>query len=190
MEELQNHKKRVRDGSDESDLDFPEVKKIRDDLLGLLDDSDPESLGQDLDSVMKSFEQEISASSSSPVPIVDLTSESGESQPDLGFLLEASDDELGLPPSSINLSSGEVKGGVETELARVDSAQSSGVGGELWGFEDQIPTYDSFGLGVGDSNYSSDYVGFDDSLFEYSNVCFDSSDFSDLSWRLGGMPAE
>lgn len=189
MEELQSHKKRARDGSDELELDLPEVKKIRDDLLALLDDSDPDSLCQDLDSVMKSFEQEISASSSSPVPVVDLTSESGESLPDLGYLLEASDDELGLPPSANNLSSGEVRGGAETELIRVDSSGSSGIGGELWGFEDQIPTYESFGLGVGDSNCSSEYVGFDDSLFEYSNVCFDS-DFSDFSLRLGGVPTE
>ncbi|KAJ6768670.1 T6J4.11 PROTEIN [Salix koriyanagi] len=189
MEGLQSHKKRARDGSDESELDLPEVKKIRDDLLALLDDSDPDSLCQGLDSVMKSFEQEISASSSSPVPVVDLTSESGESLPDLGYLLEASDDELGLPPSANNLSSGEVRGGAETELIRVDSSGSSGIGGELWGFEDQIPTYESFGLGVGDSNCSGEYVGFDDSLFEYSNVCFDS-DFSDFSLRLGGVPTE
>ncbi|CAK7326561.1 unnamed protein product [Dovyalis caffra] len=190
MEESHNNKKRVRDDSCESELDLPEVKKIREDLLGILDDSDPDSLGQDLDSVMKSFEQEISASTSSSVPVVDLTSESGESQPDLGYLLEASDDELGLPPSSINSTSEEVKGGEETKIVRVDSAESSGIGGEVWRFDDQIPTYDSFGLGVGDSNYNSEYVAFDDGLFEYSNVCFDSSEFSDFSWRLGGMPAE
>ncbi|KAJ6891156.1 hypothetical protein NC651_024612 [Populus alba x Populus x berolinensis] len=168
MEELQNNKKRVRDDAFELELDLPEVKKIREDLLGINDDSDPDSLGQDLDSVMKSFELEISA--------FDLTSESGESRPDLGYLLEASDDELGLPPSIIS-SSEEVKGEEETELVRVDSAESSGIGGEIWGFEDQIPIYDSFGMG-------------DDGLFEYSNACFDSSEFVDLSWRFGGMPAE
>ncbi|KAG6424512.1 hypothetical protein SASPL_114930 [Salvia splendens] len=30
--------------------------------------------------------------------IVELVSDSGESRPDLGYLLEASDDELGIPP--------------------------------------------------------------------------------------------
>ncbi|KAJ6312539.1 hypothetical protein OIU77_014123 [Salix suchowensis] len=153
MEELQNNKKRVRDDFLELELDLPEVKKIREDLLGTLDESDPDSLTQDLDSVMKSFEQEISASS---------------------------DDELGLPPT-INSSSEEVKGEEENELVQIDSTESSGIGGELWGFEDQIPTYDSFGLGVGDSNYNSGYVAFDDGLFEYSNVCFGSSEFLDLS---------
>uniref|UniRef100_A0A6N2N1I0 Uncharacterized protein n=1 Tax=Salix viminalis TaxID=40686 RepID=A0A6N2N1I0_SALVM len=180
MEELQNNKKRVRDDFLELELDLPEVKKIREDLLGTLDESDPDSLTQDLDSVMKSFEQEISACTSSPAPVVDLTSESAESRPDLGYLFEASDDELGLPPT-INSSSEEVKGEEETELVQIDSTESSGIGGELWGFEDQIPTYDSFGLGVGDSNYNSGYVAFDDGLFEYSNVCFGSSEFLDLS---------
>lgn len=185
MEELSN-KKRVRDDSDELGLDLPEVKKIREDLLGILDDSDPDPAIHDLDSVMKSFEKEISASSSSPVPVVDLTSESGESKPDLGYLLEASDDDLGLPPS-INSLRDEVKS-QETELVQVDSAVSSGMG-DLWGFEDQIRSYDSFGLGVVE-NYNSEYVPFDDELFGYSNVCFDSSEFSDYSWRRGSMSAE
>jgi hypothetical protein len=43
------------------------------------------------------------ACTSSPAPVVDLTSDSGESQPELGYLLEASDDELGLPPSGNSL---------------------------------------------------------------------------------------
>ncbi|XP_057995343.1 uncharacterized protein LOC110633589 [Hevea brasiliensis] len=183
MEELIN-KKRVRE---EAELDFPEVKKIRDDLLSILDESDPDPTTQDLDSVMKSFEEEISASSSSPVVVVDLTSDSGESQPELGYLLEASDDELGLPPSSVT-SSGEENKNEVTELVRVDSVDSSENGG-FWGFDDQIPSYDSFELGVSE-NYNAEYAAFDDGLFEYSNVCFVSSEFPDDSWRLGTMPAE
>ncbi|OAY31305.1 uncharacterized protein LOC110630784 [Manihot esculenta] len=182
MEELSN-KKRARE--EEAELDFPEVKKIRDDLLGILDESDPDPTIQDLDSVMKSFQEEISASSS-PV-VVDLTSDSGDSQPDLGYLLGASDDELGLPPSSTASSGEETKNEV-TELVRVDSAESSGNDG-FWGFEDQIPSYDSFELGLVE-NYNTEYAAFDDSLFEYSNVCFVSSDFPDYSWRLGSTPAE
>ncbi|KAF2311112.1 hypothetical protein GH714_019551 [Hevea brasiliensis] len=161
MEELIN-KKRVRE---EAELDFPEVKKIRDDLLSILDESDPDPTTQDLDSVMKSFEEEISASSS-PVVVVDLTSDSGESQPELGYLLEASDDELGLPPSSVT-SSGEENKNEVTELVRVDSVDSSENGG-FWGFDDQIPSYDSFELGVSE-NYNAEYAAFDDGLFEYSN---------------------
>ncbi|KAM2541687.1 hypothetical protein TB2_021222 [Malus domestica] len=107
------NKKRDRDNSNDLVHDSAEVKRLREDLLGFLDDSDANPTTQDIDSVMKSFEEEIAAattfcqSSSRPAsetllasgPVVDLTSESGESKPDLGYLLEASDDELGLPPS-------------------------------------------------------------------------------------------
>ncbi|KAM6566287.1 hypothetical protein CsatA_025415 [Cannabis sativa] len=74
---------------------------------------------------MKSLEEEISAPSCSvtptPAPVVDLASESGESQPDLGYLLEASDDELGLLPSN---SGEDVLKEEETELVRVESGSS------------------------------------------------------------------
>ncbi|KAB1221049.1 hypothetical protein CJ030_MR3G018966 [Morella rubra] len=185
--EDRNNKKRVRDDSDDLyELDLPEVKRLREDLLDFLDDSEPDPTIQDLDSVMKSFEEEISPASSSPVQVVDLTLESGESQPELGYLLEASDDELGLPPSINN--SGEKVKNVETDLVRV-SSDSSEIG-DLWGFEDQFPCYDSFVLGAGDGyNNTSEYVAFD-GLFEYSDLYFDSSDFSDPSWRHGTLPAQ
>lgn len=185
--EGRNDKKRVRGDSDEfSESDSPEVKRLREDLLGFLDDTEPNPMIQDLDSVMKSFEEEISqACTSSPVPVVDLT-DSGESQPELGYLLEASDDELGLPPSGNSLGD-EVKNS-DTELGRV-SSYSSGIG-ELWGFEDQIPGYYSFefGAGIGYDN-TSEYVAFD-GLFEHSDVYFDSSDVSDPSWRHETLPAQ
>ncbi|XWS34030.1 hypothetical protein CRYUN_Cryun21dG0004600 [Craigia yunnanensis] len=177
MEEL-NSKKRVRDELAELDLELPEVKRLRDDLLDFLDDSDSLPVNQDLASVMKSFEEEISAAASTStesVPVVDLTSDSGESQPDLGYLLEASDDELGLPPPT---PTEKVRNEV-TELVHVDS-DSSGIG-ELWGFENQIHNYDSFEFGIGD-NYSGDHVAYD-GLFEYPDAYYDSSEFSGLLWR-------
>ncbi|KAJ0095253.1 hypothetical protein Patl1_16456 [Pistacia atlantica] len=171
MEELSgntNNKKRVRDDTAVAELDSPEVKRLRDDLLsGFLDESGPDPATQELDSVMKSFQEEIA--------VVDLTSsDSGESQPNLGYLLEASDDELGLPPSS-TVSCEEAKNDEVTELVRVSSG-SSGIG-ELWAFEDHITSYDSFELGI-------------NGLFEYSNVYFDSSEYSDFSWRHETLPAE
>ncbi|KAJ7954090.1 Carbohydrate-responsive element-binding protein [Quillaja saponaria] len=104
--EAQRDKKRVRDDSDEFGSDSVEVKKLRENLLEFLDDSDPDPSSHDLDSVMKSLQEEISAPCS-PVPLIDLTLESAESQPDIGYLLEASDYELGLPPG--NSSNEEVK---------------------------------------------------------------------------------
>lgn len=188
---LSNSKKRLREETADPEVDLPEVKKIRDDLLsGFLDESDPDPATVDLDSVMKSFEEEISASSSSPVQVVDLTSSDcgeGESQPELGYLLEASDDELGLPPSS-TVSSQEAKKDDVTELVRATS-DSSGIG-ELWGFDDQIPTYDSFEMGVSDFSAIGEYGGFDDRLFEYSDVYFDSTEVTDFSWRQETLPTQ
>ncbi|KAG6672498.1 hypothetical protein I3842_16G060400 [Carya illinoinensis] len=167
--EDRNNKKRVRDDLEESsELDSPEVKRLRENLLGFLDDSDPDPTFQDLASVMKSFEEEISRSTA---PVVDLTSDSGESPPELGYLLEASDDELGLPPS-------------------VPVTSESPCIGGLWGFEDQIPSYDSFEFVGGESyNDTAEYVAYD-GLFEYPDMYFDSSDFSDLSWRHETLPAQ
>ncbi|GFZ21413.1 hypothetical protein Acr_29g0005750 [Actinidia rufa] len=143
MEEL-NNKKRVRDDSDESELDSPE-----------------------------SFEEEISASPS-PVPVVELTSDSGESRPDFGFLLEASDDELGIPPST---TASPTDGSVE--WLRVWS--NSGAELSELGFEDQIPSYDSFDFGIagdGDNYNGNDDLEYSalDELFDYSDLGFGFSD--------------
>ncbi|TKY69364.1 hypothetical protein E2542_SST05637 [Spatholobus suberectus] len=172
--------KRVRDDSDELALESSEAKRLRDDLLEFLDDADPTPPSQDLDSVMRSLQEEIAA------PFVDPTSASGESQPQIGFLLEASDDELGLPPTGSSLDPEEKN--EEAELVRVAS-DSSGIG-ELWGFENQIPSYDSFELGTGEyyitnnnndnnnnntiSDNYSEYVAFD-GIFDNSDVYYDDS---------------
>ncbi|XP_022776952.1 uncharacterized protein LOC111318383 [Durio zibethinus] len=188
MEDLSS-KKRVRDDSAESDLDSPEVKRLRDDLLDFLEDSDSLPVNLDLASVMKSFEEEISptgSTSSALLPVVDLTSESGESQLDLGYLLEASDDELGLPPPTATTTGGEEVRSEVTELVRVDP-DSSGIG-DLWVFEDQNPNFDSFEFGIGD-NYNGDHVAYD-GLFEYSDVYYDCSELSGSLWRPETLSAE
>ncbi|KFK35061.1 hypothetical protein AALP_AA5G229900 [Arabis alpina] len=156
-------KKRVRHELDElCGVDSPDVKRLRDDLF---DDSGHDSVIQDLDSVMKSFEVELSTTTTTEQV-------SGETQPDLGYLFEASDDELGLPPpppppQTIPPPSYEEMEETVTELVRA-SSDSSEVG-ELCGFEDR----DVFG--------SLD-------LFEYSDVCLDSGDL--FSWRPEFLPAE
>ncbi|XP_039059898.1 uncharacterized protein LOC120203791 [Hibiscus syriacus] len=187
MDEL-NSKKRVRDDSNESDLDSPEVKRLRDDFLDLLDESDSLPVNQDLASVMKSFEDEISAAQSTSTesaPVVYLTSDSGDSQTDLGYLLGASDDELGLPPPMASTTGGEIRSEV-TDLAPVDS-HSSGIG-DLWGFEGQNRSYDSLELGFFD-NYYVDHVAYD-GLFEYADVYYDSSDISGQLWPPETLSAE
>ncbi|KAI3423509.1 uncharacterized protein J3R85_011016 [Psidium guajava] len=171
-------------------------KRLRDDLLGFLDDSDPDPGAPDLDSLMRSFQDEIEAAPASSLPspaaveVVDLTAESGDSKSELGYLQEASDDELGLPPSTTPLSA-EVAS-CEAELLRVAS-EAPGIS-EFWEFEDRIPGYgDSFQFGGGDGYGGGDedggYVSFD-GLFDYSDAGFDPSHLPEFSWRRGEtMPA-
>ena len=183
MADDNSNKKRLRDDSDEFEVESSEAKRIREDLLEFLNDSDPTHSTQDLDSVMKSLQEEISASNS-PASLR-VTSDSGESQAQIGYLLEASDDELGLPPPGYpSVHEGKKD---ETELARVLS-DSSGIG-DLWEFENQIPNYDLFDLGTGFGTYenNTEYVAFD-GIFNHSDIYYDSTDFSD-PWRHGTLPA-
>ncbi|KAK6773599.1 hypothetical protein RDI58_028837 [Solanum bulbocastanum] len=81
--------------------DSPEVKQIREEILDILDEqeilTDRLSKVEDLDSVMKSFEEEIVHAS-----IQQTNLDSVDPQLDLGYLLEASDNELGLPPTVLS----------------------------------------------------------------------------------------
>ncbi|KAF7819865.1 uncharacterized protein G2W53_025320 [Senna tora] len=140
-------------------VDSDDPVLIQNDLLNILDDTDNipdrENTMQDLDSVIKSFEEEILASGPpDPDPIPEL-------QMDLGYLLEASDDELGLPPS---VTHGEETKPAESEaLERVGSDNTVG----SLGFEDEIAGYDSVGHGGG--------VGFD-GLLDYPESIGDPYD--------------
>ncbi|XP_009804742.1 uncharacterized protein [Nicotiana sylvestris] len=172
-------KKRVRDNSAELEINSPEVKRLREDLLDdLYDPSEFCSSNHDLDSFMKSFEDEITTS---PEPATArVSSDSGESQPELGYLLEASDDELGLPPATES----------ETELVGVCS-ESAELSNELLGFDGEIPGYDPFDLGIVESeqysaNVIGEYVGLD-GLFDHSDLGFGSGDFL---WRPETLPAQ
>ncbi|XP_015070900.1 uncharacterized protein LOC107015215 [Solanum pennellii] len=169
-------------------LDSTEAKQIREDILDILEEPDaltecpPEV--QDLDSVMKSFEEEILHHSplNDTQTVLDLTpSESGDSQPDLGYLLEASDDELGLPPT-ISPANDQVN----VESAVMPEAAEFA---NMAGFEDEMLNYDTFDFGmdhevrVGD-NSNGDFVTVG-GLFDYP----EPSDFSDFSWRQESLPA-
>ncbi|KAG6410947.1 hypothetical protein SASPL_129020 [Salvia splendens] len=118
LKEIQNETE-----TESEEFDSPEVERLREDLLdGIDEDSDLCTSIHDLDSFMKSFEEEITTSPTSShgsgaaeerivesasdcgesgeveEGIVELVSDFGESRPDLGYLLKASDDELGIPP--------------------------------------------------------------------------------------------
>ncbi|KAL4633222.1 hypothetical protein ACB092_04G107000 [Castanea dentata] len=186
--------------SENSDLNSPETHLSEEDLLNILDDSDivtdRDPAIQGLDSVIKSFEEEIlvqaPAPAAAPAVFIDQASDSGESQPELGYLLEASDDELGLPPTT---SSGE-----EAKIEAVDFEASSadpeavGLDGILLGFENEIPSYDSFEFGIGadsESNLNdnnSEFVALG-GLFDYSDQSYDPAGDSELLWRPESLPA-
>lgn len=187
--------KRPRVDSDESSPESLEAKRLREtfllDILGDEDGSDRDPTTQDLAFFMKSFEEEIGLSSSpdslappSQTPAPEL----GESQPDLGFLLEASDDELGLPPTTS--SSGEENEN-ENEDGDLLRGASETVGfDQMFGFEDEIPCYDALGYGIRaeekNDEESVDFGG----LFDFSDtVSGPPSDFSEFPWRPESLPA-
>lgn len=168
----ENRKKRTRDEFGVSSSDSPEVKlarvdseanspllepdrdelvEVREDLLSIFDDSD-EPVVQGLESVIKSFEEEIHVG----VPVPDMLSDSGGSQTDLGYLLEASDDELGLPPT---FAVGEEKDAAAVAVLPAEEEGPGTVGFvEMLGFQDEIPSYDSFEFGlVGNTEGNHNY---------------------------------
>ncbi|XP_022736763.1 uncharacterized protein LOC111289749 [Durio zibethinus] len=170
------------------DVRSPEAKRIQEDLLNILDDSDPvigpDPIIQGLDSVIKSFEEEILVPAQVPVPV--MTSHSGESQPELGFLLEASDDELGLPPSFSSLEEEQKFGTVNVEEGGGSGAAGCG---EMLGYEFPIPSYESFELEIGgDSGTNNNHTNSVD--FVVLGGLFEPTvDISELTWRSESLSA-
>ncbi|OEL20749.1 hypothetical protein BAE44_0018237 [Dichanthelium oligosanthes] len=107
-----------------------DAKRLRpEDLLDMLDDDTDAAAAGDLASVMRSLEEEIASfddgvTSAAPLP--------QQQQLELGFLLEASDDELGLPPAGASSASSEEAGAAGV------SDVAAGLDGQIWGFEDEI----------------------------------------------------
>ncbi|XP_009606577.1 uncharacterized protein [Nicotiana tomentosiformis] len=172
-----NSEPEVNLNSAETDADLglysPDVKQIREEILDILDE--PETVTdhlpevQDLDSVIRSFEEEIVHPSTQPA------------QPDLGYLLEASDDDLGLPPT-ISASDDHVN-------ARINTPENAaGIR-----FESELQSFDSFefgmNVGAGDGNSYGVYSNGDfvtvEGLFDYE----ESFEFSEFYRRGESLPA-
>jgi hypothetical protein len=158
-------------------------KRLRpEDLLDMLDDETEADAGGDLASVMRSLEEEISAGE------LDLDLEPSPPQPELGFLLEASDDELGLPPAGGSHASSED-----------DYAAGTLFGEQIWGFEDEIDGGAAeYGFGAVTSSPEAAAAaaaanaewgddGFGDGLFGFGDESFGASDLAAL--RQETMPA-
>jgi hypothetical protein len=184
--------KRAREAAAGDEPASPETasesnKRLRpEDLLDMLDDDADAAAAGDLASVMRSLEEEIGSLDDEAVAAGELAS---APQPELGFLLEASDDELGLPPAGASSSSEEAGSGAgEPEVA-------VGLDDQLWGFED-----DMAGSWYGGSSPEAaaaiaaaaaagwDDEGFDAGLFAFGDEAYEPSDLSAL--RYGEtMPA-
>lgn len=151
--------------SETQEINSPETK-ISDDIIDILDDPDSEPEIEDLDSVIKSFEEEIL----NPDPATD----SGE----LVYLLGASDDELGLPPAFSPSDDGPDHKVSDLVINPPDAVELN----ENFAFVDELPNYDSFGFGIGEDNGGSvDFVTLG-GLFDYS-------DGSEYSWRPESLRA-
>ncbi|KAL4362853.1 hypothetical protein GQ457_04G039020 [Hibiscus cannabinus] len=180
----------VEPDPDDGNFQLPETKRIQEDLLNILDDSDPvtgpDPAIQGLDSVIKSFEEEILIPDLTGLP--EAIPDPSEPRPELGFLFEASDDELGLPPSFPSV---EAEQKFETTFGVEDGGVSGGVGiGEMMENEFPIPIYDSFEFGIGGEldthnnshSNSGDFVALG-GLFE------PAADISELTWRPESLSA-
>ena len=172
----------------------PGRRLIEDDLLNILEETEtvPERdpTIQGLDSVIRSFEEEIHVPELAPEEAMHLTTDSGDSQPELGYLLEASDDELGLPPTGGAVEKAKIEA---VEFERSISSDAVGFDGMLL-LGDEIPSYYSFEFGMGtESNGGGgegelEYVAWG-GLFDGWDTSYEPGAVSEVSWRTETLPA-
>ncbi|KAJ0048003.1 hypothetical protein Pint_16460 [Pistacia integerrima] len=158
-------------------MNSPAAKRIQDDLFSsILDESDPDPAIQGLDSVIKSFEEEILFPCELP-PV----------RPELGYLLEASDDELGLPPA---FSAGDEQNAGEAIDLKASGPEPAVAFDNIGlGFDDGILSYDTYKFGiVGDSdndNVSHDFITLGGGLFD----SYEPAEISEYTWRQESLSA-
>ena len=150
-------------------FDPDSVNEMKDEILNILDETENVTereiitdTVQGLDSVIKSFEDEIFATGLDMDP--NHVPESNDFNPNLGYLLEASDDELGLPPTAVPNEEKWVPEINETGRVGPDGVDLSGF---FW-FEEDIRNNEGFGLvGYEEDENGGGYVTID-GLFDYS----------------------
>ena len=124
---------------------------------------------------MRSLEEELGSFDEAGAP--DAAAAPPAHQPELGFLLEASDDELGLPPAGASSSS--------------EEAGAAGLDGQIWGFEDEIDGgfggYSPEAAAAAAAAAAWDDDGFDAGLFAFGDDACGASDLAAL--RHETMPA-
>lgn len=177
------------------DNESPEMRRIQDDLLNILDDSDGvadrDPAIQGLDMVIKSFEKEITVPDQT-LAVLELGADLAEASRELGYLLEASDDELGLPPS---FGSSEDEQKSDAPVPPVTPAVEFELNGSS-GFENELSNYESFEFGTCGGAAFSSHDSENDNQFEavggfhdYTVDGFDGGDASELLLRPESLPA-
>lgn len=171
-------------GSFDSGVSSPVVVGIQNDLLDIFDDSDPDPAIQGLDSVIRSFEEEILFPN--PAPSAMMTSLTGDSRPDLGYLLEASDDELGLPPTFSSV--GEDPKVENTDLGTGGSGSGSVTLDDMGLGFDELSNFEPYKFGIGgesENTVPNDYITLGGGLFE----SYEPGDVSEFLWRPESLSA-
>ncbi|XP_020593579.1 uncharacterized protein LOC110033810 [Phalaenopsis equestris] len=172
MEKSFSGNKRSRGNAEES----PEAKRLHADLIfGILEDDDigageRDPASQELEIVMKSLEEEIGRPAA-----MGTAGEVGEAREmEIGYLLEASDDELGLPPAG--------------QSSPEEEAETAEGFGRIWGFEeDGVPGwyegFSDFGGSLVEERFGSAEEG--------STAYFDAGlfDLPDFYLRPESLPA-
>ena len=179
--EVHGNNKRDRDESAE----FPEAKRLReaDLIFDILNDDDVVDSSadcvNDLADVIKSLEEEIA------VPATEEGERSGSPLLDLGYLLEASDDELGLPPAVGSSPPSMSSDGVEVVGIADDETEPVAGFDRIWGFEDDVSAASPYeGLEFGVQTEFDDGVIFNGGLFDYWDLFDGPSDANEFSWRM------
>ncbi|KAG0449434.1 hypothetical protein HPP92_019465 [Vanilla planifolia] len=168
--------KREREVSDELPDESPEAKRLREHLLlDILADEADDGGDENLASVMKSLEAEIGFPSpgelSDPLISCDVT--------DLGYLLGASDDELGLPPSGVPSSGGDISPGDTDEWGIGQILEPAGE----W-------TESFVGLESAGCFYAGENgIVVDGEWLDYSDELYAAAEFAGLPWQQESLPA-
>lgn len=199
-------RKRGREDADELACDVSEAKRFNgltaqgEELLHLLEDmEDPcdekslEDSEELVNGVIRSLEEEIGVQPTCShsrlnenIQLEDLPLSESVNRLDanfeLGYLLEASDDELGIPPTDLGSRLPEDQSSSDESCADIlDSPavenENEYYGDQLWQFEDEVSGYDMLDFGYCcDVNRFNEAEGRDfAALFEHSDV--------DQSWR-------
>ncbi|OIV93470.1 hypothetical protein TanjilG_18686 [Lupinus angustifolius] len=160
--------------SDDSVLNSPVVNEFQDDFLNMFDET--VNVTEGLDFVIKSFEEEILTPGSGFEPF------SAEFKPNLVYLLEASDDELGLPPTV-------------TDERQVEINEPGSVGPERFdstgflGLEDDLRSLSDEAFGFENGVLCDGYYGENGGSYVIVDGLFDYSETTEILWRCESLQA-